>query len=85
MWCYRREPSIIQAVERIGLTTDDGIPYLAPELVLLFKSKNTGQHERPKDQQDFERTLPHLQPVRRAWLRWALLATQPEHPWLEYL
>jgi hypothetical protein len=85
LWRYRREPSIIQSVERIGLQTADGLPYLAPELVLLFKSKNTGQQERPKDQQDFERTLPHLQPAQRAWLRWALLVTEPQHPWLEQL
>ena len=34
----------------VFLTSDNGIPYLAPELVLLFKSKNTGNHERAKDQ-----------------------------------
>ncbi|MCB8943156.1 MAG: GrpB family protein [Ardenticatenaceae bacterium] len=85
LWRYRREPSVIQAVERIGLMTTDGLSYLAPELVLLFKSKNTGNQERPKDQQDFERVLPHLQPAQRAWLRWALLVTEPEHPWLDYL
>lgn len=85
LWRYRRQPDIIQAVERIGLTTAGGLPYLAPELVLLFKSKNTGHQERPKDQQDFERTLPYLDPARRAWLRWALLVTEPAHPWLEQL
>jgi GrpB-like predicted nucleotidyltransferase (UPF0157 family) len=85
LWRYRREPSIVQSGERIGLETADGLPYLAPELVLLFKSKNTGQQERPKDQQDFERVLPYLEPARRAWLRWALLVTHPEHSWLEWL
>lgn len=85
VWRYRREPSIIQAVERIGLTTADGLPYLTPELVLLFKSRNTGPEERPKDQQDFERTLPHLHPAQRTWLCWTLLITEPEHPWLEQL
>jgi len=85
VWRYRREPLIIRALERMSLSTESGTPYLAPELVLLFKSRNTGNHERAKDQTDFERTLPHLEPERRAWLRWALTATAPDHPWISQL
>ncbi|HEY3475015.1 MAG TPA: GrpB family protein [Anaerolineales bacterium] len=85
VWKYRREPSIVRSLERISLRTESGIPYLSPELVLLFKSKNTSNQERLKDQPDFERTLPHLEPERRAWLRWALVATSPDHPWIERL
>ena len=40
---------------------------------------------RPQDQADFDRTRPHLDAEQRAWLRWALVATQPEHPWIEQL
>lgn len=69
----------------MSLKSAGGIFYLAPELVLLFKSKNTGTHERPKDQRDFEKTLPHLEPERRAWLYWALMATSPDHPWIKEL
>ncbi len=85
IWRYRREPSIVQTMERAFLTTADGLRYLAPELVLLFKSRNTGPHDRSKDQRDFERVLPALDAQRRAWLRWALLVTVPEHPWLVQL
>ena len=85
LWWYRRDPKIVRAAERMSLSTPDGIPYLAPELVLLFKSKNTGGTERPKDQRDFEKVLPHLEQERRAWLRWALIATTPTHPWIERL
>jgi GrpB-like predicted nucleotidyltransferase (UPF0157 family) len=85
VWKYRREPSVVRARERIGLKTDNEIPYLAPELVLLFKSRNTSSQERAKDATDFERTLPHLDEERRAWLRWALIATAPGHPWLPAL
>jgi hypothetical protein len=67
------------------LRSAGGIPYLAPELVLLFKSRNTSNHERAKDQIDFENTLPQLDSERRAWLRWALVATAPEHSWLQQL
>lgn len=80
VWRYRREPSILRTKEKMSLISQSGIPYLAPELVLLFKSKNTSNRERTKDQPDFEKTLPHLEPERRAWLYWALMATSPEHP-----
>ena len=85
VWKYRREPSLIRSLERISLRTEKGIPYLAPELVLLFKSQNTSNQERPKDELDFERALPYLDKERRAWLRWALIATAPDHPWISKL
>ena len=85
VWRYRREPVIVRAKEKISLRSESGIPHLAPELVLLFKSKNTSNHERAKDQADFEGALPHLDPEQRAWLQWALTATTPEHPWIPQL
>jgi len=85
VWRYRREPRILRAVERMSLISAEGVPYLAPELVLLFKSRNTSGSERAKDQNDFENIVRHLELERRAWLRWALIATQPEHPWLKQL
>lgn len=85
VWRYRRAPTISAVNERINLKTAEGIPYLAPEIVLLFKSRNTSTKERGKDHTDFEAVLPHLEPVRRAWLRWALLIDSPDHPWLPLL
>lgn len=85
LWRYRRNPTIIRSRERMSLVTPGGLPFLAPELVLLFKSKNTSGKERKKDQDDFERVHPHLEAERRAWLYWALAATDPEHPWLRML
>jgi hypothetical protein len=85
IWKYRREASIVRSLERASLRTESGIPYLAPEIVLLFKSKNTANQKRLKDPSDFERALPHLEPERRAWLRWALVAASPGHPWIERL
>jgi hypothetical protein len=82
VWRYRREPTIIRELGRARLRSADGIPFLAPELVLLFKSKNTSGRERGKDQTDFQEVYTRLEPERRAWLRWALLATEPAHPWL---
>ena len=85
VWHYRRDPSVLRPAERIGLRAENGLPFLAPELVLLFKSKNTSDRERPKDQVDFERVVDHLDAERRAWLRWALLASDPGHAWIPRL
>jgi len=85
VWRYRREPLILRSKEKISLVSKSGIPYLAPELGLLFKSKNTSGRERTKDQPDFEKVLPHLELERRAWLYWALMATSPDHPWIKQL
>lgn len=87
LWRYRRDPIVIRRLEQAWQQTSEGIPFLAPELVLLFKSRNTSaeKRERNKDQEDFERVYPHLQAEARAWLRWALIATEPKHAWIALL
>jgi GrpB protein len=87
LWTYRRRPEVVRLMARAELRTTSGVPYLAPELVLLFKSKNTSANKRPRPQDaaDFERAEPCLDPERRAWLRWALTAVEPEHPWIKRL
>ena len=91
VWYYRRQPAVARLLPRAEMVTSGGsgpsagLPYLAPELVLLFKSKNTSGRSRPKDQADFERVFPQLEPERRAWLRWALAAADPGHAWIERL
>jgi GrpB-like predicted nucleotidyltransferase (UPF0157 family) len=85
VWRYRRAPTIIRSAERLYLRSNGEIPFIAPEVVLLFKSKNTSGKERRKDQADFERVYAYLEPERRAWLLWALLATDPEHSWIKQL
>lgn len=85
VWRYRREPTIIREMSRVGLRSAGGILFLAPELVLLFKSANTSGRERGKDQTDFEAAYSLLEPERRAWLRWALTAIDPSHPWIDRL
>ena len=85
VWHYRRDSTVIRALDKVGLTNADGIPYLAPELALLFKSRNTSTKLRPQDETDFMTVSRHLEPERRAWLRWALTVTDPSHPWLDQL
>ncbi|MBE8473792.1 nucleotidyltransferase domain-containing protein [Streptomyces justiciae] len=78
MWVCRRDESLRLPYDEVIERTPDGIPYLAPELVLLFKAKGS----RPKDQADFEGVLPLLDRSRRERLGEWLRRVHPGHPWL---
>jgi hypothetical protein len=73
-WWYRRDPAITMPVGAIGLVAESGIPYLKPEIVLLYKSRI----DRDRDTADFERTLPRLDDAARNRLAFWLA---DDHPW----
>jgi hypothetical protein len=81
IWICRRDETIQFPYSDIIHYTEDAIPYLAPELVLLFKAK----HTRPKDHTDFDETLPHMTPDQRATLAELLARVHPGHRWLARL
>lgn len=76
-WICRRDPRIRRPYAEVVEHTPDGIPYLVPEIVLLFKAHNP----RDKDETDFTAVLPLLDGTRRQWLGNALALTGPTHPW----
>ncbi|MFZ4239655.1 nucleotidyltransferase domain-containing protein [Streptomyces murinus] len=76
-WICRRDQSLRLPYDATIERTADGIPYLIPELVLLFKAKAT----RPKDQADFEGILPLLSQARRDVLGGWLARVHPGHDW----
>ena len=80
-WICRHHATIRLPYARIVHRTADGIPFLAPELVLLFKAK----HARPKDQADFETTVPYLSGAQRATLVELLGRAYPGHGWIAQL
>ncbi|MFD7864813.1 nucleotidyltransferase domain-containing protein [Streptomyces sp. NPDC057682] len=81
-WVYRRDPRIRLPLDRIGRVTADGIPHLAPEVQLLYKSRSP----RPKDERDFEEALAVLDEDRRSWLTETItLAEGAGHPWAHRL
>ncbi|MER7756465.1 hypothetical protein [Kitasatospora sp. NPDC097643] len=80
-WICRRDPSIRLPYAEVVRRTPDGIPYLAPELVLLFKAKA----DRPKDRHDFTGALPLLDDTRRRTLATLLARVHPGHAWLAQL
>jgi hypothetical protein len=76
-WVYRRDRRVRRPYAELIRTTADGVPYLAPEVVLLFKAKAP----RDKDEADFRAVLPALGADGRRWLDGALGLTDPAHPW----
>ena len=78
-WHYRRCPIITRPLTSLVLRTAAGLPFLAPEVQLLYKAKAL----RPKDAADFALVYPLLDPTRRDWLAAALHTAHPGHRWLE--
>ena len=79
-WVFRRETRIRRSLHAAFLG-EAGRWYLAPEIVLLYKSKAP----RSNDDADFEAAVPHLRADQRAWLIEALAVTAPSHRWAQSL
>jgi hypothetical protein len=77
-WICRRDRSIRRSYSDVIKHSDRGVPYLAPEVCLLFKAKSAGD----KDHLDFSRVLPRLTALQRSWLRENLQTLYGEHPWV---
>lgn len=80
-WKFRRDLRISYPLKSVWSYSDTGIPYLNPEIVLLYKVKNT----RDKDHQDFMAILEKLDDDNKKWLQDAIQLHEPEHKWLQYL
>ena len=79
-WVFRRDGRIRLPLANAFLRRGP-VPYLAPEIVLLYKSKSADS----KDEADFAATLAHLGESRREWLCNALAITAPDHRWVRAL
>lgn len=80
-WTFRRDTRISLPLSFLRYTTSTGIPYLAPEVVLLYKATQT----REKDDADFTAVKPLLEENRKQWLREALTLHVPTHHWIPAL
>lgn len=80
-WIYRRDTRIRAPRREMRAQSREGIPYLRPHAVLLFKAKAP----RPKDEFDFLSSLPKLTSWERHWLKRALEIAHPSSPWLKRL
>jgi hypothetical protein len=75
-WINRRDTQVRRELNR-AILVHDVIPLLAPEIVLLYKSKAP----RLTDEADFRVALPALTSEQREWLRLAIARWSPDHPW----
>jgi hypothetical protein len=84
VWRYRRDQRVSLPLERLGGTSQDGVPYLVPEVVLLYKAGlwHDGVPVSAQDDADFRQALPLLSPAAQYWLREAIATAHPGHPWL---
>jgi hypothetical protein len=80
-WRSRHDPSLEAELEDVTWVADDGVRYLAPEVALLFKARQS----RRKDRIDLENVWPLLDQPRREWLRAAVARAYPDHAWRDVL
>jgi hypothetical protein len=97
LWYRRNRPEVTRPKKLIGMRSEQGIPFLAPEIVLLYKSKHLHsryaanphhdhyQEGKINDEADFQTVRETLDEERRAWLRSAIETCYPGHPWVEQL
>jgi hypothetical protein len=79
-WVYRRDARVRRALASVGFVAG-GVPYLRPELVLLYKAGPAAT----KDAADLAATAPLLTVDGLGWLRDALALAQPGHAWLDVI
>ncbi|WP_181350219.1 nucleotidyltransferase domain-containing protein [Thalassobacillus sp. CUG 92003] len=80
-WQFRRNHDITYPLSHMHLRSEQGFPYLNPEIVLLYKAKATSD----KDEADFQNVFPFLNERQKEWLKQALIQCYPQHRWLEQL
>jgi hypothetical protein len=80
-WVYRRDARVTRSKAEMGGKSQVGIPFLIPEIVLLFKAKNLT----PKDEADFSLVAGRLSEESRRWLLTALETAHPECAWIAAL
>ncbi|MFG1795221.1 nucleotidyltransferase domain-containing protein [Nocardia sp. NPDC049149] len=80
-WVNKRDRTMIAPLEQVTWQDTDGIRYLNPDLVLIFKAKLA----RPKDRADLERTWPALDNAQRTTVRDCVARLHPGHAWLPFM
>ena len=78
---FRRDPNVMRRLDAAFIRAPNGVPILAPEIALLYKSSSL----EPDNWSDFRAALPSLDAARRAWLGAALARQSSDHPWLAEL
>ncbi len=78
---YRSNPSIRLELDK-AFYTYEGLPFLAPEIVLLYKSKYLSAD----NQNDFDLVVSKMNDAQKIWLKEALILEYGnDHPWVALL
>lgn len=82
-WVFKRDPTIRGASDRLGRRTSTGVPFLAPEIQLLYKAKAVTIE---KDEADFQTAVPLMEESACRWLLARLEMRFPDgHAWIDEL
>jgi hypothetical protein len=81
LWTNKKLPGHVAPLEEVTWVAGDGIRYLNPEIVLMFKARLG----RLKDTRDLDRAWPLMDDRARAWLREKVALLHPGHAWLPRL
>ena len=77
-WVFRRDHRVRRPLTELSAAaTADSVPFLAPEIVLLYKAAEPG----PADEADFRAVRRSLDGHQRQWLAEALQKAYPLCPW----
>jgi aminoglycoside-2''-adenylyltransferase len=79
-WVFRRNDAITWPLDQLGAQRE-GIPYVRPEIVMLYKAGESS----PKNNTDFKLVREQLTQDQVRWLRSVLVAYYPMHPWIAQL
>lgn len=79
---FRRNHALWLPLDAAFRMAPCGLPILAPEIALLYKSNDLTSEE---NRADFAAALPKLGAAQRQWLFAALATQTPAHPWLSAL
>ncbi|UCZ55094.1 hypothetical protein LGQ02_10370 [Bacillus shivajii] len=83
-WIYKRKNTVRKALKNIGHKSSGGVPYLRPEIQLLYKGGSSVLRE--KDHIDLKNVLPKLTNADLTWLKDSLAEQFPKgHPWITYV
>jgi hypothetical protein len=81
LWTNKKLSGHVAPIEEVTWVAGDGIRYLNPEIVLMFKARLG----RLKDDRDLDRCLPLLTGPARSWLAESVARLFPDHVWLDRL
>lgn len=81
LWTFRYSDEIQHQLLNIEGVSSERIPYLLPEIALLYKAARL----RDVDEQDFRQVLPHLNHEQRQQLSIDLKKFNARHPWFAAL